>query len=132
MTILCAEIDTQNLDCDGFEFTARDNRSNIDNPCFVFRKSACEKTGGLWDAVGRKGIFTCRLKSSDGGNKCTDNNECEMDCIIAFDTLNVPSDKLVEIQNSGMIIGQCETHQTVFGCKTTLKNGNIFRSYCVD
>jgi len=84
-------------------------------------KEDCLKVNGRWAQVGIPGgSYSCDLKSNDFNKICTDNSQCEGECLV---------EKSVKIGQKS--IGLCSQYLTNFSCYKYLKNG-VVEGMCAD
>ncbi len=86
--------------------------------------SACAAKGGKMLPQGRMQTLQCVVSYSDGGQRCTDGDQCQGSCRIP-DVANAP-------QAGAAAVGQCQPTSSSFGCYTTVEDGKAEATICVD
>lgn len=86
--------------------------------------SACAARGGKMLPQGRMQSLQCVIFYRDGGNRCTDSDQCEGSCRIP-DVANLPP-------AGAAAVGQCQPTSSRFGCYTTVEDGKAEATICVD
>ena len=86
-------------------------------------RATCAADGGTVERRGRLGAELCVVPFADAGKSCTDSSQCEGQCI-AEETGPQPS-----AQNPK---GMCQADDRLFGCYSTIENGKIATTICVD
>ena len=81
----------------------------------------CFFKGGKWFQSVHEGYPFCNLRYSDGGNSCSDSEQCEGRCLAPPDA-STPPDALGTFTNPPKS-GECEKYHTTFGCYWELKGG---------
>lgn len=84
---------------------------------------SCEAQSGNWDYHGPYPTKYCNLPTSDGGKKCNNNNECEVEICIA--NLTLFEEEIVDQGGTIQKIGTCPAWQDTFGCYYIVANGEI-------
>jgi len=81
-------------------------------------KSACN---GTWGRHGLSPKDSCNCRTSDGGKRCRDGNECEGQCV---------ADETPELDVKekgppalGYVVGRCSDSKQVFGCRRFIRDG---------
>lgn len=93
-------------------------------PTAAHEASACAAKGGKMLPQGRMQSLQCVVSYSDGGNRCTDGDQCEGSCRIA-DVADAPLE-------GAAAVGQCQPTSSRFGCYTTVEDGKAAATICVD
>jgi hypothetical protein len=84
-------------------------------------KEDCLKIGGNWAQVGIPGGgFSCDLKANDFNKVCTDNSQCEGECLV--EKSEKPGKKS---------IGLCSKYLSNYSCYKYLINGRV-KDICVE
>lgn len=86
--------------------------------------SACAARGGKMLPQGRMQTMQCVVSYTDGGQRCTDGDQCQGSCRIP-DVGNAP-------QAGAAAVGQCQPTSSSFGCYTTVEDGKAEATICVD
>ncbi len=91
-------------------------------------QTVCESSGGIWGYIGeREG---CNHKTSDAGKICSDNSQCQGDCIAD------PSDtrvKKLDSDDTLYLNGTCSKSRiTAGGCISFVENGKVEPAVCID
>lgn len=86
--------------------------------------SACAARGGKMLPQGRMQSLQCVVSYSDGGNRCTDGDQCEGSCRIP-DVADAPLE-------GAAAVGQCQPTSSRFGCYTTVEDGKAAATICID
>lgn len=86
--------------------------------------SACAARGGKMLPQGRMQTLQCVVSYPDGGQRCTDGDQCQGSCRIP-DVANAP-------QAGAPAVGQCQPTSSSFGCYTTVEDGKAEATICVD
>ena len=86
--------------------------------------SACAAKGGKMLPQGRMQTLQCVVSYSDGGNRCTDGDQCEGSCRIP-DVADAPLE-------GAAAVGQCQPTSSRFGCYTTVEDGKAAATICID
>jgi putative hemolysin len=86
-------------------------------------RATCAADGGTVERRGRLGAELCVVPFADAGKSCTDASQCEGQCI-AEETGPQP-----EAENPK---GMCQADDKLFGCYSTVENGKIANTICVD
>ncbi len=82
----------------------------------------CAVKGGNWTHYPMGNFYFCSIKTTDMGKSCTDNNQCQGDC--------VPEDR--SEGKDRKIQGRCASHlPEPGGCPIYLKDGKIIREPCI-
>ena len=87
-------------------------------PEHPWTKQACNAKGGQWEwfPIGR--FYFCAIKTSDAGKACSDDSECQGDCIPA--------------ERGSKLPGVCEPVAGVpGGCPEHLVHGTIISEPCI-
>ncbi|WP_321489680.1 hypothetical protein [uncultured Hyphomonas sp.] len=87
-------------------------------------RDRCEAAGGIIQQAGRLGWQHCVQTFADAGEACSGSADCLGDCRLAGDAGSVAPDTPVQ--------GVCQTNDAPFGCYTTVENGKVGLSICVD
>lgn len=85
---------------------------------------ACAARGGKMLPQGRMQSLQCVVSYSDGGNRCTDGDQCEGSCRIP-DVADAPLE-------GAAAVGQCQPTSSRFGCYTTVEDGKAAATICID
>ena len=85
--------------------------------------SSCAARGGEIRRVGRMQSEQCIILFADAGRACTDNDHCLGDCRTADEE---------RPEAGATAVGQCTADSSRFGCHTTLKDGKVEHTLCVD
>ena len=85
-------------------------------------KEGCIEAGGVWKKQGPEPFETCNKKTSDRGNLCRDNSECEGVC-----QANLTRDELSEGMKGKKFhkLGQCSVWKFELGCQGLVENGKV-------
>jgi len=86
--------------------------------------SACAARGGKMLPQGRMQSLQCVVSYPDGGNRCTDGDQCQGSCLIP-DVAAAPA-------AGAAAVGQCQPTSSSFGCYTTVEDGKAEATICVD
>ena len=81
----------------------------------------CSAQNGTLQPVCRRQMLQCVIAYRDAGKACTDGDQCAGDCL--YEGPENPS---------GAVTGMCQANSDPCGCKTTIEDGRIARSLCVD
>jgi hypothetical protein len=81
----------------------------------------CAGQGGSIRPVCRRQSLQCVVAYRDAGKTCTDGDQCAGDCL--YEGSDPPA---------GQVAGACQADSDPCGCKSTVENGRIARSICVD
>ena len=92
-------------------------------PTMSISTSSCSSRGGEMQQVGRAQTWQCVVKYADAGKRCTDASQCEGQCEIAGNSGLAPGARAV---------GQCQVDSNRFGCRTTVKDGKVEATLCID
>lgn len=86
-------------------------------------RTSCAADGGTVERRGRIGAELCVIPFADAGKSCTDASQCEGKCIAeeAGPQPDAQSPK-----------GMCQADDRMFGCYSTVENGKIATTICVD
>jgi putative hemolysin len=84
--------------------------------------AACRAGGGQVAVRGRLQAELCVRPYADAGRACTDNSQCEGDCIT--DTMEAAAGESVT--------GQCQADDHPFGCFAEVEQGRPVRGICID
>jgi len=85
--------------------------------------ASCAARGGEIRRVGRMQSEQCIILFADAGRSCNDNDQCQGDCRTADDP---------RPEAGAAAVGQCSADSSRFGCHTTLKDGKVEHTLCVD
>ena len=85
--------------------------------------ASCAARGGEIRRVGRMQSEQCIILFADAGRSCTDNDQCQGDCRTADEE---------RPEAGAAAVGQCTADSSRFGCHTTLKDGKVEHTLCVD
>jgi hypothetical protein len=89
--------------------------------------ATCVRHGGRVGIAGLSGNQICVHPLRDAGRACTSSSQCVGDCLLDESSLGGrPPDANQSVQ------GRCEPTDYGFGCRTTVENGSIATSICVD
>jgi len=84
-------------------------------PVVPTTEQACQAAGGYWVVQGLPGgPQSCAMKATDARKICTDNTQCEGQCLVA---------KSLEIGSKG--VGSCSDYVATFGCIKFLQNSSV-------
>ncbi|WP_454597176.1 hypothetical protein [Qipengyuania sp. SM2507] len=86
-------------------------------------RASCAADGGTVERRGRIGAELCVIPFADAGKSCTDAAQCEGQCI-AEETGPQP-----DVENPK---GMCQADDRLFGCYSTLEDGKVATTICVD
>jgi hypothetical protein len=82
------------------------------------KKQDCTAKGGKWNWFPIGGFYFCAIKTRDAGKACSDDSECQGDCVPTEYTSKLP--------------GLCEPVLGVpGGCPTHLVSGKIIAEPCI-
>jgi hypothetical protein len=83
---------------------------------------ACRACRGHWAVHGLDVKESCNCRTTDGGKKCRDGDDCQGMCIAAADK---PEVEVVEAgpPPRGFFVGRCSEVVTVFGCHRVIERG---------
>lgn len=84
---------------------------------------ACAAQGGKVRPVCLSGTPMCVVPFRDAGKRCTGDRQCEGRCMLNGAPPKNPKTK---------VVGRCEANNNPCGCYTTVENGRVARSLCVD
>lgn len=87
------------------------------------QKIKCELVGGNIEKAGKTQFETCIQSYSDGGEVCSDNDECFGLCI---------GEKNKKMKIGQRSLGLCEFKDHIFGCKNLISNGKFEGKMCID
>lgn len=90
--------------------------------CNPESRKKCESQGGMWVALGRRGLGSCARIATDGGKPCTDSSQCELGCTYRGGPR----------QADGSVVGVCASLDREAGCRTNVQNGKVASAVCVD
>ena len=85
--------------------------------------TSCAARGGEIRRVGRMQSEQCIILYADAGKPCSDGDDCLGDCRTADE----------KRPDAGTVAtGQCSADSSRFGCHTTIENGAVANTLCVD
>ena len=85
-------------------------------------EQACTERGGTWRRAGIRQLEVCDIPTSDAGQPCQGDADCESICVAAE---GAPT--------SGAVTGQCfASNITVGTCLTLVEGGQIANAQCAD
>lgn len=82
----------------------------------------CKLRGGEWTRYGLSPDPICLMKTKDAGQTCTDSDQCEGSCVSYEEGL----------KRGDSAKGICTSHNTLVGCFTSIEDGKVEMSLCVD
>nr|CAA6824376.1 MAG: Unknown protein [uncultured Thiotrichaceae bacterium] len=82
----------------------------------------CKQRGGKWTNGGILGLYGCLRQAKDAGKVCSDNKQCEYDCLAS--TSNPPS-------AGQSATGVCQTSNSYKGCRIEIKKGIAQPEFCI-
>jgi len=85
--------------------------------------TSCAARGGEIRRVGRMQSQQCIILYSDAARPCTDGDQCQGDCRLGEKGERTPG---------AAATGQCQVDSDRFGCNTTIENGRVENTLCVD
>jgi hypothetical protein len=85
-------------------------------------KEACDACNGLWGEHGIEPIETCICATKDAGKNCMDGDQCEGQCIVTDETLEVTEPGETP---RGFYVGRCSDYDTTFGCYQVAPSGTL-------
>ncbi len=95
-------------------------------------QSSCEAQGGKWGRIGPSPVESCNLRTSDGGQVCSDSSECEGLCIAELS----PQDyERVRMSGGKVVIetkGKCAPWRITVGCNPVVTSGKVKGIMCID
>ena len=80
---------------------------------------ACDARGGVWTRFDGEDRYFCRVKTRDGGVKCSNSSQCEGVCLAA------------SREPGGIGYNSCSDQVSVYGCFEEFSNGHL-RPICRD
>ena len=86
-------------------------------------RAACEAAGGAILPGGRRQWENCVQPFADAGKACSGDTGCVGKCYYEGRTGLAPG---------AAAMGTCQHNDAGFGCHTTVENGRIARTFCVD
>jgi hypothetical protein len=86
-------------------------------------RAACEAVGGTIQASGKLQWENCVQRFADAGKACSGNADCLGECRYEGEA---------ELPPGASVTGTCEATDARFGCTTTVENGRVARTLCVD
>jgi len=86
-------------------------------------RAACEAAGGAIRPSGRMQWENCVQPFADAGKACSGDTGCVGECRYEGRTGLAPG---------AAAMGTCQHNDAGFGCNTTVENGKIARTLCVD
>jgi|GEM_PF-3439659 len=89
----------------------------------------CDAQGGEWGFFGDTIVRRCNVKTSDGGNVCSDSAECQGDCVA---TLSVRDKETLSAGQALFMEGQCSAQTLSLGCNYFVRQGQVKGLLCVD
>lgn len=85
----------------------------------------CIAKGGIMSRQGMAGGYMCVISYADAGKSCTDGSECQSgECLVDNSSRYNPYTQTVT--------GMCKINNSPFGCFSTIENGKVGYSVCVD
>lgn len=87
-------------------------------------EAACTARGGKLRRVGRLQSVQCVVSYPDGGQRCTDGDDCQGDCRI--------SENGAAPAEGAAVVGQCQQTNMSFGCFTRVEDGKADATLCID
>jgi hypothetical protein len=99
-------------------------------PFLPNNKKECLASGGIWKKQGTAPFETCNKKTTDRGNLCRDNSECEGWCQV-----NLSKEEVRKIMRKELKVnkkyGQCSVYVVEFGCFGMMEKGKV-KVICID
>jgi len=92
-----------------------------DGKLTAFERVQCLTQGGFVERAGLLGAERCTRPYSDGGMICSDNSQCQGNCI-------APPNSAGEL----VVSGTCQKNDNTFGCMSFVENGRATPALCVD
>ena len=86
--------------------------------------SDCIARGGRMEPQGRMQTLQCVVAYTDGGQRCTDGDQCQGDCRVE-ESAGLP-------RAGAAAVGRCQASSSRFGCYATVKDGRAQAAICVD
>jgi hypothetical protein len=81
----------------------------------------CKACNGEWGIHGLAQTPSCNCRTTDGGKRCKDGNECQGLCVGADSIEREVVDKGPPAR--GFFVGRCSKLVTVFGCYRPIEDG---------
>ncbi len=82
----------------------------------------CAFKGGEWVLFPMGNFYFCSIHTTDAGKLCTDNNQCQGDCI--------PTGR--SLKDRDKLLGRCAPElETPGGCPEYLVNGKVITEPCI-
>lgn len=81
----------------------------------------CRLLGGDWTRILYSGKSHCLLPAKDAGKDCTDSDQCQGACIGRDD-----------LRRGDPARGTCSKYSEAMGCFTSIEDGKVDLSICVD
>ncbi len=107
---------------DGRIVEARGEVISVDDPDRLAAMAACEACAGIWAPVGMSQTEACDCPTSDGGQRCLRQADCQAACILDGDELapagSGPSCAAGEELRRR--VGHCHDRQLLFGCHSRI------------
>jgi len=110
----------------GQTVTARAHLESVDDPERVALRTECEAAGGTWAPHGMAGHESCDRPTSDAGQRCTSDADCEGPCLDSgTEPLGDPPPG-VDVPACGpgrqphLLVGRCHARSLRFGCHARL------------
>lgn len=98
--------------------SSADERMQLKKPELPQTEKACAAKGGKWILFPMGRFYFCALKTTDAGRECSDDNECEGDCVPTRRKTKRP--------------GTCApTLPFPDGCEGHIVNGKIISEPCI-
>lgn len=91
------------------------------------QRHQCEARKGRIMIAGLSGKEICALPLADAGKSCTSGSQCIGDCLL--DDRDTSRRGLTPARP---VVGQCQSSDYGFGCRTIVENGRIEHSVCID
>lgn len=86
-------------------------------------RAACEAVSGSIQPSGKLQWENCVQPFADAGKACSGNADCLGECRYEGEA---------ELPPGASVTGTCQVTDARFGCNTTVENGRIARTLCVD
>lgn len=94
-------------------------------------RQACLQEGGKWEAYGTPPTPFCNFKTTDSGAACSDDGDCEGECIAKLSSGQV--DMLMKAGGDANLpaSGRCSQWSTVLGCWPRVEGGMVDSLLCL-
>lgn len=91
-------------------------------------KTVCLERGGRWNNIGSNAEEVCNLPTSDAGQECKSNSDCQGKCLAELKDSEIASLSSGEINTTG----KCTGWQIIKGCHYFVDKGKTKGLQCID